>query len=291
MRYWPRMNTLSDLASSARQPLTSRLPWLYPLRVRQRQAFRWLRWHAGPERFALTRSGTPLPCKIYRHQSKLRRLLSDDPQDRLWQDNKVRNHRLAIPHMDGVLIRPGETFSFWRLVGRPSAARGFVEGMELSNGRARGGIGGGLCQIGNLLHWLALHSPLAVTRRANHSFDPFPDQGRVLPYGTGAALFYNYVDLWLHNPTDQTFQVRLWLTDTLLNGELRSERRLPHRYRIVERNAGFVRQGGHWLRHNEIWRETIAKGEGGGRLATEFLYANRVKVMYEPPSGENGAAG
>lgn len=265
-----------------RLPLTTRLPWLYPVRVRQRQAFRWLRWRIGPEKYALRRSTELLPAKVYRHQSKLRRYLSEDPQDRVWQDNKVRNHALALPHLDRILIGPGETFSFWRLVGRPSAARGFVEGMELSLGRARGGIGGGLCQIGNLLHWLALHSPLEVRERANHSFDPFPDQGRVIPYGTGAALFYNYVDLCLFNPTDQTFQIRLWLTETLLNGEIRCERRLPHRYRIVERNAGFHREGEGWLRHNEIWRETIAKGEGAAVLATEFLYANRVRVMYEP---------
>jgi len=266
----------------SRRPLSSLFPFLYPVSVRLRQVRRLLRWRFGAETFALQKNAEPLPCKVYRHQSKLRRGLSTDPRDRLWQDNKVRNHCLALPCLDGVLIRPGETFSFWRLVGRPSAARGFVEGMELSNGRARGGVGGGLCQIGNLLHWLALHSPLKVTQRANHSFDPFPDQGRVIPYGTGAALFYNYIDLWLFNPTDQCFQIRLWMTESLLNGEIRCEKRLPHRYRIVERNAGFVRDGASWLRQNEIWRETIAKGEDGRTVSTQLLYANCVRVMYEP---------
>ena len=86
-------------------------------------------------------------------------------------------------------------------------------------GRVGGGIGGGLCQIANLIQWLALHLPLEVTKRSNHSFDPFPDQGRVIPYGTGAALFYNFVDLWVRNHTTDTFQLRL--TDILLNGEMR----------------------------------------------------------------------
>jgi vancomycin resistance protein VanW len=270
--------------TGSRLPLTSRYPLLYPLRVRQRQAARWLRWHFGSEDFATTLQPDPLPHKVYRHQSRLRRLHSDDPQEALWQDNKVRNHRLALPHLDGIVILPGQTFSFWRLVGRPTAARGFAEGMELSQGRARGGTGGGLCQIGNLLHWLALHSPLQVTQRASHSFDPFPDQGRVIPYGTGAALFWNYIDLWLYNPTDRPFQLRLWLTDTLLNGEIRSDAALPHRYRIVERNAGFAQADGQWLRHNEIWRETILKGQDARVVLTERLYANRVRVMY-PPEG------
>lgn len=274
---------LNIYAGMLRQPLSSYHPALYALRVRQRQASRWLRWHFGKEKFAVQRQSEALPNKVYRHQSKLRRSLSANPLEALWQDNKVHNHALAIPHLTDVVIRPGETFSFWRLVGRPTASRGFVEGMELHLGQARGGIGGGLCQIGNLLHWLALHSPLEVTQRANHSFDPFPDQGRVIPYGTGAALFYNYIDLWLHNPTNLTFQVRLWLTDTLLNGEIRADQRLPYRYRIEERNGRFESDGkGGWLRVNEIWRQTIAKGQTAEIILEEQLYRNRVKVMYEP---------
>jgi vancomycin resistance protein VanW len=77
--------------------------------------------------------------------------------------------------------------------------------MELSFGEARSGIGGGICQLSNLIHWMAIHSPLVVVERSNHSFDPFPDEGRVLPFGSGAAIFYNYVDLVLHNPTDRVF--------------------------------------------------------------------------------------
>ena len=122
-----------------------------------------------------------MPHKIYRHQSKLRRLQSDDPQEALWQDTKVHNHARARPHLHNILIRPGETLSLWRLIGRPTAARGYKTGMELHMGRARGGIGGGQCKIANLVHWLALHAPMTITQRASHSFDPFPDQGRVIP--------------------------------------------------------------------------------------------------------------
>ena len=100
-----------------------------------------LRWAYGAETFALTQSPERLACKVYRHQSKLRRYLSTDPQDQLWQDNKVHNHGLALPHLDGVIVKPGETFSFWRLVGRPSAERGYREGMELSQEARRAELG------------------------------------------------------------------------------------------------------------------------------------------------------
>lgn len=232
----------------------------------------------------------PLPFKVYRHQSKLRRTLSGRPEELLWQDNKVINHSLAIPHIHGVLIRPGETFSFWRLVGPPLASRGYRVGMQLKMGQAVGGVGGGLCQLGNLIHWLALHSPLEVVQRSSHSFDPFPDQGRVIPYGTGAALLYNFVDLCLYNPTQDVFQLRLWLTDTLVHGEIRSDTEQKTRIRILEKNSRFERRDRDWFRHNEIWREISLKGENAQVICVEKLYENHVKVMYEPvlPPGEYG---
>ena len=57
------------------------------------------------------------------------------------------------------MIRPGETFSFNKLVGNCTRGAGFVEGMRLSNGQASPGVGGGICQLANLLHWMVLHSP------------------------------------------------------------------------------------------------------------------------------------
>ncbi|WP_074423376.1 VanW family protein [Serratia sp. 14-2641] len=54
---------------------------------------------------------------------------------------------------------------------------------------------------------MEIHSPLVVAERANHSFDPFPDEGRILPFGSGAAIFYNYIDLVLHNPAQGSVQL------------------------------------------------------------------------------------
>ncbi len=164
-----------------------------------------------------------LPYRYIKHTSKLIRRLGDS--DLALQRNKVVNLRLAVDCMNGVSIGPGEYFSFCRLVGRPSARRGFVEGMELSFGEARSGIGGGICQLSNLIHWMVSAFPLRVVERANHSFDPFPDEGRILPFGSGAAIFYNFIDLVLHNPTADTFQLRFHIAAHQLEGELLSARR------------------------------------------------------------------
>ena len=92
------------------------------------------------------------------------------------------NLSLAAPLVNGILIRPGETFSFWCLVGRTSARRGFREGLTISSGETSKGIGGGMCQFTNLIHWMVLHSELTITEWHHHDgVDLFPDFGRVIP--------------------------------------------------------------------------------------------------------------
>lgn len=198
------------------------------------------------------------------------------------QHNKIDNLKIVVEQLNGILIHPGETFSFYKLVGRPTAKRGFKEGMELSFGKPRPGIGGGICQSTNLLHWLSLHSPLTIVERHHHSIDPFPDQGRVLPWASGAAVFYNYLDFQLKNDTQWTFQINIWLTDSLLCGEIRCDEELDFAYHVFEENAKFVRKDNRFYRSNEIWRKKIAKFEGGRLLDTELISKNYGQAMYEP---------
>lgn len=157
-------------------------------------------------RFARTQQGSFSGQKVYRHQSVLIRRRGQSPRGLRLQENKVRSLRMAVRCLQDVCILPGETFSFWKLVGRPTEERGFAVGMELSAGRPQEGVGGGLRQLSNLIFWLALHSSLQVAERHHHSFDPFPDDGRVLPFGSGATVMYRYKDLRLFNPTASTFR-------------------------------------------------------------------------------------
>lgn len=54
----------------------------------------------------------------------------------MWlQHNKVHNLRLAVQSVDGIIIQPGETFSYWGLLEKPTKRRGYVEGMQLFYGQ------------------------------------------------------------------------------------------------------------------------------------------------------------
>lgn len=199
--------------------------------------------------------------------------------------SEVENIKLCLPSIDGLVIEPGESFSFCRLIGLPTTKRGFKYGLELSMGKAQKGVGGGICQIVNVLHWLVLHSPLTVTERSAHSFDPFPDQNRSIPFGTGCAIFYNYVDFCFTNETEFKFHIRIWIEDGELKGHLTSDQMLDHTYKIFEKNHYFSKVDNTFYRHNEIWRRVMKRPEGN-HLFDEHIKTNHVRVMYAPQDNQ-----
>lgn len=228
--------------------------------------------------FALQLQSENLPYSCKRHQSLLRRKLGNS--DPVLQENKISNLKIACPAIDGVLIKPGQTFSFWKLVGEATAEKGYTEGMQLSRGLVVRGVGGGLCQLANLLYWMALHTPLEIAERHHHSFDPFPDENRVLPFGSGAGVFYNYIDLRFFNPTELTFQIRVGLTAAHLKGAIYSNSEMPNVYHVFERNHRFLMENGRNYRENEIWRSILDR-RTGNTIAEELLVKNFAEVKYE----------
>ena len=261
-----------------RQRLSEIHPVFYHTRIWQKRTFRRIADVSAGVRFALAKQDEPLRFTCKKHQSLLRRRLGNsDPQ---LQENKVRNLRIAAPAIDGVVVRPGETFSFWKLVGEATAEKGYVEGMQLSRGEVVRGVGGGLCQLSNLLYWMTLHTPLEVVERHHHSFDPFPDENRVLPFGSGCGVFYNYIDLRFFNPTDITFQFRVWLTEDHLKGSVLADREPPFSYHVIEKEHRFTRVGERTYRENEIWREVIDR-RTGNKVGEEMLVKNHAEIKYE----------
>lgn len=238
---------------------------------------RHLRDRLGGTPFATT-SAAPLPIEMVRHGSLLRRQLRNlDPR---LQETKIVNLRLAAVAIDGLLIRPGEVFSFWHRVGPPTAERGFTDGLILRGGEIRAGVGGGLCQLSNLLYWMALHTPLQIVEHHHHGFDPFPDSGRVLPFGSGATIFYNYGDLRLGNPTGQPFQLRVSVGSTHLRGAIATDRAWPMTYHVDERDHRFTRApDGAVYRDNELWRRVVDR-QTGDVVETSLITRNHAVVKY-----------
>ena len=259
--------------------LTERHPWLYPLAVRWFRARRRWQWWRSDAAWAVPRTAPESTYRVKQHKSLLLRRLGESE---MWlQHNKVANLRLAADCVDGVVIRPGETFSFNRLVGNCTRRRGFVSGMKLSNGSARAGVGGGICQLANLLAWMFMHSDLTMVERSEHSFDPFPDNGRVLPWGVGCSIVYNYVDLVVRNDTEATFVLTVAVGDRYLEGELRADAEPNWSYSVHARDEAFLRHEGRVFRRNQIWRD-VRDRRTGSWVRDELLKRNCALVTYSP---------
>lgn len=240
---------------------------------------RYAYWHFGGVRFARVNAGQALRYECFRHETPLLRQLRD--VDMQYQRNKIVNLKIAAPLLDGMLLRPGETLSYWRRIGRPSYRRGFVDGMVLFYGNYGYGVGGGLCQLSNLIYWMTLHTPLTVTERYRHSFDVFPDAGRTQPFGSGATCVYPYRDLMIRNDTDAAFELHVSVGAEALCGAWRSDREPAYRYEIEER--GHRMEGESWggfSRHNEIWR--IVRSLDGTPVVEEPVAQNSALMMYSP---------
>lgn len=220
-----------------------------------------------------------LPIKIYEHKSLIRRRLGN--VDMELQENKAINLSLALENVNGIVIAPGQKFSFWFLVGKCSKAKGYRDGLVIKKGSVSKDIGGGMCQFTNMIHWLVLHSPLTIVEHHHHNnVDLFPDYGRQIPFGTGTSIMYNYLDYQFINNTNQSFQIKVYINDEYFCGELRSDDDITYSYHIKEENHYFNKVNEEYYRNNEIYRETYDK-QTGDLINKELIISNHSKVIYD----------
>ena len=196
------------------------------------------------------------------------------------QKNKVTNLELASKKIDGIIVNPGEEFSFWNLVGNATKRKGYLVGLVISNGRMKEGIGGGLCQMANMIHWLVLHTPLKVTELHHHSDALFPDSNRRVPFGTGTSISYKSLDYRFKNITKNPIQIRVWLDDTMLYGEIRGTVPLKEKYKIVEEDSYYAKEDEAFYRNSKVYRIIINK-ETKEEIKKELILNNHSKVMYD----------
>ncbi len=197
------------------------------------------------------------------------------------QKNKVVNLKLASKKIDGIIVNPGEEFSFWNLVGNATKRKGYVEGLVISNSKMKKGVGGGLCQMANMIHWLVLHTPLTVTELHHHSDALFPDEKRRVPFGAGTSISYKALDYRFKNTTPYPIQIRVWLDDKFLYGEIRSNVELKEKYKIVEEDNYYAKAvDGKFYRNSKVYRIIMDK-ETHEEKKKELILNNHSQVMYD----------
>lgn len=119
---------------------------------------------------------------------------------------RVTNIQAGMRLLHGILIAPGEEFSFNRTIGRIDSSNGFVEGYAIIQNRTQLEWGGGICQDSTTVFRAAFWAGLPITERWGHSFYiSWYDRYGFGPYGDGpgmdATIFTGGPDLKFLNDT------------------------------------------------------------------------------------------
>ena len=118
------------------------------------------------------------------------------------QAGRDDNLKLACKAINGIILYPGDTFSYNKALGPRTAAKGYKEANTYYGGEIIKSIGGGICQVSSSLYWCAMHADLQITARTNH--------GRMvsyMPHGMDATVSWGEVDFCFRN--NSSYPVRI----------------------------------------------------------------------------------
>ncbi|HOF88999.1 MAG TPA: VanW family protein [Armatimonadota bacterium] len=248
----------------------------FGLRVMAHQLRRYADWALHPRPWAAGRGeAAAFPALAIERTSPLQR--APDGAISSYCAEKTQNLGLACAKVDGLVIAPGEVFSFCRTVGPTTRRAGYLPALELRDGALGPAVGGGLCQLANLLFLLAVQVNAEIVERHRHSYDLFRDAGRTVPFGCGATVFYNYVDFQFRNTLAVPLLLRAAVEPPLLRAALYAPGPLPFTVEIVETDHRFFRRDGAIYRANRLWR---AVAWHDGRTTRELLLENECRVRY-----------
>ncbi len=133
--------------------------------------------------------------------------------------NRIFNVGLTASKINGVLVPPGETFSFNQTIGDVSAATGFRQAYVIKEGRTVLDDGGGVCQDSTTLFRAVLNAGLPVIKRTAHAYRVgYYEQD--FPPGLDATVFYPSVDFQFKNDTGSHILIQAYTSGLTLYVDL-----------------------------------------------------------------------
>ncbi len=114
--------------------------------------------------------------------------------------NRIYNLTLAASKLNGVLVKPGDVFSFNKTIGDISTSTGYRQAYVIQNGRTVLGDGGGVCQVSTTLFRALLNAGLPITERNQHAYRVSYYEQDLGP-GIDAAIYTPNIDLKFKNDT------------------------------------------------------------------------------------------
>ena len=117
-----------------------------------------------------------------------------------WQ-NRRSNIALGAGKLHGIIVAPGEEFSFNHHLGDITPEAGYLEGSVILGGATVTGIGGGICQVSTTMFRAAYSGGYAISERNSHGYRVGYYEYAGAGPGLDAAIWQPEVDLRFQNNT------------------------------------------------------------------------------------------
>ncbi|HEX3081897.1 MAG TPA: VanW family protein [Candidatus Saccharimonadia bacterium] len=127
---------------------------------------------------------------------------------------RLTNVRAGAKRFNGVLLKPGEEFSFGKYLGDVGPETGYVPELVIIGDHEEYQYGGGLCQVSSTAFRAALQAGLPITERVNHAF---AISYYTWPYsvpGVDATIYYPQVDFKFVNDTGHYILMQTTMSGT-----------------------------------------------------------------------------
>lgn len=108
--------------------------------------------------------------------------------------DRSTNLRIACEAVNGLIIMPGQTFSYNDTLGERTPEKGYKPAPGYEDGESVLSYGGGICQVSSAIYYSCLHADLQIVRRACHMFP-----SSYVPLGMDATVFWNSLDFKFKN--------------------------------------------------------------------------------------------
>lgn len=156
-----------------------------------------------------------VPAEITRDQAKaMYKVIGAFTTTTTSNKDRNTNIRLACEALDGMILHPGETFSFNKTTGNRTLERGYKPAGAYLNGVLVAEPGGGVCQVSSTLYNAVVFAGLQPTERHAHTFEPSyvtPGEDAMVSYDG-----YDGPDMKFLNTSDTAIALRAKLVDQKL---------------------------------------------------------------------------
>lgn len=116
--------------------------------------------------------------------------------------NRTKNLTLACQAINGMILNPGDVFSFNNAVGERTAAKGYLPATVYNGGQSVDELGGGVCQVASTLYYCTLHLNLEQVHREPHIYVV-----TYVPYGMDATVYWGQIDYQFRNTLSHPIRI------------------------------------------------------------------------------------